>query len=112
MLRVIATVRPHMLDPVCDAPSSLGCPVDSGEVSGFGRQKGHTEMYRGSEEGTSMVPKCVLVCVKPSMLMMLFTQLRQWQKQEKLVTGKSGYARVRAVQFELPKPVWWQATFP
>ena len=55
---VIATVRPHMLDPVCDALSSLGVSgLTVSEVSGFGRQKGHTEMYRGSEYVTSMVPK-------------------------------------------------------
>ncbi len=56
---VIAIVQPHRLDPVRDALNGLdihGMTVT--EVKGYGRQKGHTEIYRGTEYQISYMPKC------------------------------------------------------
>ena len=58
MKLVIAIIKPFKLDEVRDALSALGVQgMTVTEVQGFGRQKGHTEIYRGAEYSTNMVPK-------------------------------------------------------
>ena len=58
MKLVIAIIKPFKLDEVRDALSGIGVQgMTVSEVQGFGRQKGHTEIYRGAEYTTSMVPK-------------------------------------------------------
>jgi nitrogen regulatory protein P-II 2 len=58
MKYLIAIIKPFKLDEVRDAVSTLGVQgMTVSEVQGFGRQKGHTEIYRGAEYTTSMVPK-------------------------------------------------------
>ena len=55
---VIAIVKPFKLDEVREALSALGVQgMTVSEVKGFGRQKGQTEIYRGAEYATNMVPK-------------------------------------------------------
>jgi len=58
MKLVIAIIKPFKLDEVREALSSLGVQgMTVTEVKGFGRQKGQTEIYRGAEYSTNMVPK-------------------------------------------------------
>jgi nitrogen regulatory protein P-II 2 len=58
MKLVIAIIKPFKLDEVRDALSAVGVQgMTVSEVKGFGRQKGHTEIYRGAEYTTSLVPK-------------------------------------------------------
>lgn len=58
MKKIEAIVRPHLLESVKDALQALGVQgMTIGEVKGFGRQKGHTEVYRGSEYKVEFVPK-------------------------------------------------------
>ena len=58
MKLVIAIIKPFKLDEVREALSSLGVQgMTVTEVKGFGRQKGQTEIYRGAEYTTNMVPK-------------------------------------------------------
>jgi nitrogen regulatory protein P-II 2 len=58
MKLVIAIIKPFKLEDVRDALSSLGVQgMTVSEVKGFGRQKGQTEIYRGAEYSTNMVPK-------------------------------------------------------
>src|SRR3546814_20209949 len=58
MKLIIAIIKPFKLDEVRDALSSLGVAgMTVTEVKGFGRQKGQTEIYRGAEYSTNMVPK-------------------------------------------------------
>ena len=58
MKLLVAIIKPFKLDEVRDALSALGVQgMTVSEVQGFGRQKGHTEIYRGAEYTTSMVPK-------------------------------------------------------
>ena len=58
MKLVIAIIKPFKLDEVREAVSGLGVQgMTVTEVKGFGRQKGQTEIYRGAEYSTNMVPK-------------------------------------------------------
>ena len=58
---VTAILRPHQLDDVRESLSALGVSgVTVTEVKGFGRQKGHTELYRGAEYHIDFLPKVKL----------------------------------------------------
>jgi nitrogen regulatory protein P-II 2 len=55
---VIAIIKPFKLDEVREALTEIGVAgMTVTEVKGFGRQKGQTEIYRGAEYSTNMVPK-------------------------------------------------------
>ncbi|MFQ3665788.1 MAG: P-II family nitrogen regulator [Sphingomonadaceae bacterium] len=69
MKLVIAVVKPFKLDEVREALTSLGASgMTVTEVQGFGRQKGHTEVYRGAEYATNMVPKVKVEVAVPDAL--------------------------------------------
>lgn len=58
---IIAIIKPFKLDDVRDALTQVGVAgMTVSEVKGFGRQKGQTEVYRGAEYTTTMVPKVKL----------------------------------------------------
>ena len=58
MKLVTAIIRPFKLDDVKDALSTIGVMgMTVSEVKGFGRQKGHTEIYRGAEYAIDFIPK-------------------------------------------------------
>ena len=58
MKLVTATIKPFKLDDVRNALMKLGINgMTVTEVKGFGRQKGHTEVYRGAEYTTNLLPK-------------------------------------------------------
>lgn len=58
MKLVMAIIKPFKLDDVREALTALGVQgLTVGEVRGFGRQKGQTEIYRGAEYAVSFVPK-------------------------------------------------------
>ena len=58
MKYIIAIIKPHKLDEVREALGAIGVAgMMASEVKGFGRQKGQTEIYRGAEYSTNMVPK-------------------------------------------------------
>lgn len=58
MKYIIAIIKPFKLDEVREALTGLGVAgMTVTEVKGFGRQKGQTEIYRGAEYSTNMVPK-------------------------------------------------------
>lgn len=61
MKLVTAIIRPFKLDDVKDALSAIGIMgMTVSEVKGFGRQKGHTEIYRGAEYSIDFIPKTKL----------------------------------------------------
>ena len=61
MKMVTAIVKPFKLDEVREALSALGVQgITVTEVKGFGRQKGHTELYRGAEYVVDFLPKVTL----------------------------------------------------
>ena len=58
MKLIIAIIKPFKLDEVKDALTAVGIEgMTVSEVKGFGRQKGHTEIYRGSEYTIDFLPK-------------------------------------------------------
>ena len=58
MKLIVAIIKPFKLDAVRDALTSLGVQgLTVTEVKGYGRQKGHTEIYRGAEYAVSFLPK-------------------------------------------------------
>ncbi len=64
MKLVMAIIKPSKLDEVREALTSLGIAgMTVSEVKGFGRQKGHTEIYRGAEYQINFVPKIKLELV-------------------------------------------------
>ena len=61
MKLVVAIVKPHRLDEVKEALQDLGVNgLTTTDVEGFGRQRGHTEIYRGAEYQVDFVPKVKL----------------------------------------------------
>jgi nitrogen regulatory protein PII len=58
MKLIVAVIKPHRLDDVKDALREIGISgMTSVEAQGFGRQRGHTEIYRGAEYQVDFVPK-------------------------------------------------------
>ena len=63
---VMAIIKPFKLDEVRDALSSIGVAgLTVTEVKGYGRQKGHTEVYRGTEYAVSFLPKLKIEVAVP-----------------------------------------------
>ena len=66
MKLIIAIIKPFKLEEVKDALSEIGVVgMTVTEVKGFGRQKGHTEIYRGSEYTVDFLPKVKIEVVLP-----------------------------------------------
>ncbi len=64
MKLISAVIKPHVLDDVRDELAKAGVQgLTVTEVKGFGRQKGHTEIYRGAEYTVDFVPKMKLETV-------------------------------------------------
>jgi nitrogen regulatory protein P-II 1 len=62
--KIEAIIKPHKLDDVKDALNALGVAgMTAYEVKGYGRQRGHTEVYRGAEYTVNFVPKLKLELV-------------------------------------------------
>jgi nitrogen regulatory protein PII len=67
--KVESIVRPHLLDAVKNALQEVGVVgMTVTEVKGFGRQKGHTETYRGSEYRVDFLPKVKVEVAVPNTL--------------------------------------------
>ncbi len=69
MKKVEAIIKPFKLEDVKEALAALGVQgMTVSEVKGFGRQKGHTEIYRGSEYTVDFLPKIKIEVVLPENL--------------------------------------------
>ena len=69
MKKIEAIIKPFRLTDVKDALNELGIQgMTVSEVKGFGRQKGHTEIYRGSEYTVDFLPKIKIETVLPDAL--------------------------------------------
>ncbi|MGZ5843166.1 MAG: P-II family nitrogen regulator [Xanthobacteraceae bacterium] len=67
MKLVTAIIKPFKLEDVRDALTNLGIAgLTVAEVKGFGRQKGHTEIYRGAEYTVNFLPKVKIEVVVPT----------------------------------------------
>jgi len=69
MKKIEAIIKPFKLDEVKDALSNIGIQgMTINEVKGFGRQKGHTELYRGAEYVVDFIPKIKVEIIVPDNL--------------------------------------------
>lgn len=69
MKKIEAIIKPFKLEDVKEALTTLGIEgMTVSEVKGFGRQKGHTEIYRGSEYTVDFLPKIKIEIVLPDSL--------------------------------------------
>ena len=67
MKLVIAIIKPFKLEEVRDALTAIGVHgMTASEVKGYGRQKGHTEIYRGAEYAVHFLPKIRIEVAVPS----------------------------------------------
>jgi nitrogen regulatory protein P-II 1 len=70
MKKIEAIIKPFKLEEVREALSALGASgLTVTEVKGFGRQKGHTELYRGAEYAVDFLPKVKIEVVVPTTLL-------------------------------------------
>ena len=90
MKMVTAVIKPFRLDDVRDALSELGVKgMTVTEVKGFGRQKGHTELYRGAEYAVDFLPKIKLeVAVDENLLEQVIEMVVTAARTEKIGDGK------------------------
>ena len=69
MRLIVAIIKPFKLEEVRDALSALGVKgITVTEVQGYGRQKGHTEVFRGAEYNVTFVPKLKVEVAVPAEL--------------------------------------------
>jgi|SRR5208283_1516562 nitrogen regulatory protein P-II 1 len=91
MKKIEAIIKPFKLDEVKDALNALGVQgMTVTEVKGFGRQKGHVELYRGAEYDVSFIPKVKLEIVVADGI----ADKAVATIQEKAKTGKIGDGKI------------------
>ena len=90
MKLVTAIIKPFKLDEVREALSAIGVQgITVTEVKGFGRQKGHTELYRGAEYVVDFLPKVKLeAAVKAEMLDRVIEAIEKSANTGKIGDGK------------------------
>ncbi|MDO9051644.1 MAG: P-II family nitrogen regulator [Methylotenera sp.] len=94
---VSAIIKPFKLDEVREALSAIGVQgITVTEVKGFGRQKGHTELYRGAEYVVDFLPKVKLeVAIEDSMLDRVVEAI-----EKSAATGKIGDGKIFVFSLE------------
>lgn len=87
---IIAIIKPFKLDEVREALGAIGVAgMTVSEVKGFGRQKGQTEIYRGAEYSTNMLPKVKIeVAVSDDMAEKIVETIQQTASTEAIGDGK------------------------
>ena len=97
MKKIEAIIKPFKLDEVKDALNGLGIQgMTVVEVKGFGRQKGHVELYRGAEYDIAFIPKVkIIVVVADEMTDKVVETI-----QEKARTGKIGDGKIFVLKLE------------
>jgi nitrogen regulatory protein P-II 2 len=90
MKMVTVIIKPFKLDEVREALSAIGVQgITVTEVKGFGRQKGHTELYRGAEYVVDFLPKIkVEAAVRSEMLEQVIETIETSAKTGKIGDGK------------------------
>ena len=94
---VTAIIKPFKLDEVREALSAIGVQgITVTEVKGFGRQKGHTELYRGAEYVVDFLPKVKLeVAINDDMLDQVIEVI-----EKSATTGKIGDGKIFVFELE------------
>jgi len=90
MKKVEAIIKPFKLDEVKEGLSSIGVQgLTVSEVKGFGRQKGHTELYRGAEYVVDFLPKVKLeIIVKDDLVSQVVETITKAAKTGRIGDGK------------------------
>ncbi|MFZ0448312.1 MAG: P-II family nitrogen regulator [Desulfatiglandaceae bacterium] len=97
MKKVEAIIKPFKLDDVKEGLTDLGIyGLTVSEVKGFGRQRGHKEVYRGAEYQIDFVPKLKIEVVMPSSLVAEAVKVIQ----EKAKTGEIGDGKIFVLPLE------------
>ena len=96
MLKIEAIIKPHKLEEVQTALVDIGIQgMTVFEVKGFGRQKGHTEMYRGAEYKVDFVPKLLLtIAVKDEQSDQVVNAIQKAASTGKIGDGKIFVTRI------------------
>jgi len=99
MKLITAIIKPFKLDDVRESLSALGVQgMTVTEVKGFGRQKGHTEIYRGAEYAVSFLPKIQIeVVVKTEMVEAIVEAITSKAKTGQIGDGKIFVSSVEQV---------------
>lgn len=99
MKRVEAIIKPFKLEEVKDSLSEIGIEgMTVTEVKGFGRQKGHTEIYRGSEYTVDFLPKLKLeIVVADGVAESVVSAIAKSAKTGKIGDGKIFVSLVESV---------------
>ncbi|KXW58835.1 MAG: P-II family nitrogen regulator [Ferrovum sp.] len=97
MKLVTAIIKPFKLDEVREALSAIGVQgITVTEVKGFGRQKGHTELYRGAEYVVDFLPKVKLeAAIKTELLEQVIEAI-----EKSATTGKIGDGKIFVYDLE------------
>ncbi|HUI46628.1 MAG TPA: P-II family nitrogen regulator [Nitrospirota bacterium] len=99
MRKIEAIIKPFKLDEVKDALNAIGVQgMTVTEVKGFGRQKGHVELYRGAEYDISFIPKVKLeVVVAEAMVDKVVSTIEEKARTGKIGDGKIFIARLEEI---------------
>jgi len=97
MKKIEAIIKPFKLDEVRERLSNIGVQgMTVTEVKGFGRQKGHAELYRGSEYGVDFLPKTKIeIVIKDELLEEVIQAISETAK-----TGKIGDGKIFVIDIE------------
>jgi len=97
--KVEAIIKPFKLDEVKEALNEIGIQgITVSEVKGFGRQKGHTELYRGAEYVVDFIPKIKLeIIVSDAILPQVVEAIEKSAKTGRIGDGKIFVTPVEAV---------------
>lgn len=97
MKKIEAIIKPFKLDEVKDALNEIGVQgITVTEVKGFGRQKGHTELYRGAEYVVDFLPKVKMEIVAPDNLVLKIIETIQNAAR----TGRIGDGKIFVTNIE------------
>ena len=109
MKLVSAVIKPFKLDEVREALSTIGVQgVTVTEVKGFGRQKGHTELYRGAEYVVDFLPKVKIdIAIKDELLDQVLEAI-----EKSAHTGKIGDGKIFVFELEQVVRIRTGATGP
>jgi nitrogen regulatory protein P-II 1 len=90
MKKIEAIIKPHKLDDVKDGLTEIGIKgMTVTEVKGYGRQKGHTEIYRGAEYVVDFLPKVKIEIVVPADVVdQVVDKIRETANTGKIGDGK------------------------
>ena len=97
MKKIEAIIKPFKLDEVKDALNEIGVQgMTVTEVKGFGRQKGHVELYRGAEYDIAFIPKVKIeIVVSDAMVTKVVSTV-----EDKAKTGKIGDGKIFVLPVE------------